>query len=143
MSFTENETEVRSYIRIHYTSETAKDYTDGLTKAKTLPQLQEHVETYLRVANDAYQVTKGMTKPEFIEWRSGLAKERKGEFAGEPFALKYGAVLMPEILMRVSMVADEYKVPWGLAYIRLREVGRITEPNRIARWNDPPQDKPT
>ena len=137
MSFTENGTEVRSYIRIHYTSDTLKDYVDGLTKSKTLEDLQAHCQTYQRVADDAFKVIREMKAEDFGTFIKGLRKERKGEFAGEEWAEKYGAVLMPEILMRVGIVADEYQVPWGCAYIRLKDVGRITEPNRIARWNEP------
>lgn len=137
MTFTENGTEVRSYIRIHYTSDTLKDYVDGLSNAKRLADLQTHVQTYQRVADDAFKITRDMKADDFGSWRRGLVKERKGEFAGEEWAEKYGAVLMPEILMKVGMIADQYVVPWGCAYIRLRDVGRITEPNKIARWNEP------
>lgn len=140
MSYTDNETEVRSYIRIHYVSDTLKDYVDGLTNAKTLQTLQTHVETYQKVAHDAFEVTRGMNDPDFITWKLGLTEERKGKFAGEAWAEKYGAVLMPEILMRVGIVADQYQVPWGCAYIKLREVGRIVETNRIARWVEPSSD---
>lgn len=137
MTFTENGTEVRSYIRIHYTSDTLKDYVDGLSNAKRLADLQTHVQTYQRVADDAFKITRDMKAEDFGVWRRGLSKERKGEFAGEEWAEKYGAVLMPEILMKVGMIADQYGAPWGCAYIRLRDVGRITEPNKIARWNEP------
>ena len=137
MSFTENGTEVRSYIRIHYTSDTLKDYVDGLTKSKTLEDLQAHCQTYQRVADDAFKVTRDMKAEDFGAFIKGLRKERKSEFAGEEWAEKYGAVLMPEILMKVGVIADKYMVPWGCAYIRLRDVGRITEPNRVARWNEP------
>lgn len=137
MSFAEGGTEVRGYIRIHYTSDTCADYCAGLTKAKTLEALQTHVETYRRVADDAWKVVKEMDAPAFLRFLSGLRKERKGEFAGEEWASKYMAVLMPEILMRVSMVADQYGAPWGCAFIRLKEAGRITESSNVARWVEP------
>lgn len=33
---------------------------------------------------------------------------------------------MPEKIIYVSMVANEFKIPWGAAYIRLRERGIIS-----------------
>lgn len=139
MSFTENETEVRSYIRISYTSETPKDYSAGLSKCKTLDQLREHVQTYRRIADDAWQIVKDMEQPAFLELLRGLRKERKGEFAGEEWAEKYMAVMLPEILFRVSAVAVQYGAPWGCAYIRLKEAGRIVESSNVAKWVEPPE----
>lgn len=137
MSFTENETEVRSYIRIGYISETPKDYSVGLSKCKTLAALREHVETYRRVADDAWQIVKDMEQPAFLELLRGLRKERNGEFAGDEWAEKYMDVMLPEILFRVSAVAVQYGTPWGCAYIRLKEAGRIEERNNIAHWIEP------
>jgi hypothetical protein len=137
MSTEEGGTEVRSYIVIGYTSETPQDYSAGLSKCKTLGQLREHVQTYRRVADDAWQIVKDMEQPAFLELLSGLRKERKGEFAGEEWAEKYMNIMLPEILFRVGAVAVQYGTPWGCAYIRLRDVGRIVERNRIARWVDP------
>jgi len=31
------------------------------------------------------------------------------------------ALIMPERIIRVSITADQFKVPWGLAYIRMKE----------------------
>jgi hypothetical protein len=140
MSFAEGGTEVRSYIRIHYTSDTCADYCKGLTAAKTLEALQNHVQTYQRVADDAWKVVKDMGQPAFLSFLNGLRRERRGHFAGEEWAEKYGAVLMPEILMRVSMVANMFGAPWGCAYLQLRAAEKIVERDNVARWNDPPAE---
>ena len=36
--------------------------------------------------------------------------------------MKYGAIAMPELMMRVSMVAVRFYAPFGTAFIRLREL---------------------
>ena len=140
MSVTENETEVHSYIRIGYVSETPKDYSAGLSKCKTLAALRDHVQTYRRVADDAWQVVKDMELPAFLELQAGLRKERRGKYAGDAWAEKYMNVMLPEILFRVSMVAERFKVPWGCAYIRLKDVGRIVEKSNVAHWIEPTPD---
>ena len=134
MTFAEGGTEVLSHIRIHYTSDTNKDYVDGLTKATTLGELQRHVHTYQRVADDAWKIAQEMDAAAFHEWRTGLRMERKRQFAGEQWAERYGALLMPRVLMEVEMVSNHFKAPWGCAYIRLKEEGIIKEVNHIAQW---------
>jgi hypothetical protein len=108
-----------------------------LTAAKTLDALQSHVQTFRRVADDAWQVAQAMDEKSFLSFVNGVRRERRGHFAGAEWAEKYGAILMPSVLMRVSMVADQFKVPWGCAYIRLRDVGRISEQGNVARWIEP------
>lgn len=119
---------------ISYTSDQAADYTAGLTACKTLPDLVEFLGQYRAVFSDALDAAPN-TDEEFHEFRAGLLRERRGQFAGEEWATKYGAILMPELGMRVSMVANQFHVPWGCAYIRLASAGRIKHgPDGIARW---------
>lgn len=108
-------------------SEQPKDYAEALSGAATLEALLKVVEAWQEVASDALIVVKGMTPADFKEWRRGLAMERKGQFAGMDFQEKYAAVTMPERMFKVSIMALEYKVPWGLMYLRLKESGKLEE----------------
>lgn len=110
---------------INYMSEQPEDYAKALTDADTLPKLVKTLDEWERVAADARKVVHSMTAEDFATWRDGLAKERKGDFAGEEWALKYGVVTMPEVLFKVSLIAQQYGVPWGCAYIRLRDSGNL------------------
>lgn len=74
-------------------------------------------------APDAIVVARRMTEEEFPAFREGLLKERKGSFAGEDWADKYLAILLPERMMHASILANEMKVPWGLAFLRCQEAG--------------------
>lgn len=112
---------------VTYTSEQPKDYAEALSGASTLDELVKVAEAWQEVASDALAIVKGMTPADFEQWRSGLAKERKGNFAGMEFQNRYAVVLMPERLFKVSMMALEFSVPWGLMYLRLKETGRLDE----------------
>ncbi len=104
-----------------YGAECASDYAANLTIADTLDRLRELVENYKRLAKDAIPVVAGMTADDFSAFRDGLKEERRGRFAGDAWCERFGAVLMPQPMMNVSIVADQFKVPFGVAWIRCQE----------------------
>src|SRR5688500_12702503 len=97
-------------------------YAAMLPKCATLDELRAHVLAYEDIAIDAAEVVHAMTKADFREWQIGLKKERRGKFAGEDFVRRFGAVLMPQPMLRITMIADEYGVPFVVAHHRLKEV---------------------
>lgn len=102
--------------------EVPEAYSTMLADCETLEQLEAHVKSYEQYALDAIQVVRQMTKNDFLEWQEGLKKERRGIFAGETFAKKYGAVLIPQPMMTIALIANQYQVPFYVAYRRLQEV---------------------
>lgn len=110
---------------IHYTSEQPADYAKALSDADTLAKLREVVADWKDLAADAVEVVEGMSEADFKSFRKGMAKERRGIFAGEKFAIKYGAVQLPAALFKISILAVQYHVPWGLMYTRLKETGNL------------------
>lgn len=113
-------------MKITYVSNNAADYVKGLKAAQSLEALRDFVKQQRFIANDAY---KAVSADDF-EWQEfcrGRALENKSEYAGDEWAKRFGAVLMPEILIRVGIVAHTYGVPWGCAYIRMRDEGMIRE----------------
>lgn len=115
--------------------ELPQQYSKALTDATTLPKLRETVRLYGEVAFDAVQVVESMSDGDFIDWRAALQKERKGIFMGEDAAARFMPVLLPEVMFRISEVAHRFKVPWGLAYCRLKDVGRLKIKDGIAELN--------
>lgn len=109
---------------ITYISEQPKDYSDALTACKTLDELQQTLNSYRTIASDAVEAIPKNQK-EFAQFRAGLRKERKGQFAGEDWAETFMSIVMPEVMFKVSMMASRFMVPWGCAYIRMKEVGAI------------------
>ena len=117
---------------ITYVSDQLKDYVDALSKVKTLAELRALTDDYAEIAGDAKVIADAMADTDFPAFLTGIKKERRGKFAGENFAEKYGPVLMPEILFRTSLVANKYFVPWGCAYIRMKESATGTDDQRSA-----------
>ena len=118
-------------MRISYQTEPVRPYQDAIAGARNREELRDAIEPYLQVADDAMKATNDM---DWAEWTRGLKSERKGKYAGDEWAERYGAILMPEVMFKVSIVAEQFKVPWGLAYIRLRDVGKLKETkDHIAR----------
>lgn len=112
--------------KITYISENDKDYVAGLKQAQTFDAVYAHLKDWKFLAKDAWNVISRLDF-DWNEFQRGRLLEAKGQFAGDEWCEKYGAILMPELLLKVTMFAHQYTVPWGLAYIRLRDAGRLIE----------------
>lgn len=123
-------------MEITYISECDRDYARLLALQDTRAKLRKFLQTYRRVADDAYQVSLGMSLGDFRQFRDGLAQERRGKFAGENFVKRYGPVLMPRVLFEVSMIATEFHAPWGCAFLQMVKAGRIVEVDDVAKIVD-------
>ncbi|HTG95783.1 MAG TPA: hypothetical protein VL866_24495 [Pyrinomonadaceae bacterium] len=121
--------------RITYISEQDRDYAKSLKAAQTHDALKAHVSAWRSVADDAFKQVAAESF-DFAEFQEGRKKESRNEYAGDGWAMKYGAILMPEIMIRVCVVAQQYGAPWGCAYIRLKEAGVIDDSSGIAVWKE-------
>lgn len=99
-------------------------YAKGLRSCKNKKELREFLFHWTAFAYDAGMAVEQDTFI-FSEYKKGLVMESSGKFAGEEWGDKYGAIIMPNVLFQVSMVAQQYKVPWGLAFIRMEETGLL------------------
>ena len=120
---------------ITYTSDQGVDYTHAISKAKTLADLRSVCLAYRLLVADAREIVDKMTEADFKEWRKVLRLERKGKFSGLDMVEKYGALLIPGVIFQVALMAGELKAPWGLVYIRCKEVGLLEEKQGIAIWH--------
>lgn len=112
--------------RISYVEEDpARRYGAELDGALTLEELRKVLDGWKTLAPDARKLARQLTPAEFADWRRGLAEERAGRFAGERWAQRYTVLLMPARMWRTSMTAMGYHVPWGTAWIRLKELGEL------------------
>lgn len=110
---------------ITYMSEQPEDYAKALTGCRSADEVRVVTAAYESIAADAKAIADTMDDAAFRRFKRGMNKERKGEFAGEKFALEFGAVLMPEVMLKVGMIAAQFGAPWGCAYIRLKEMGKL------------------
>lgn len=102
-------------------SETDKEYIREVRACKSLSELREITERYKAVAKDAYAITTKMTEPEFVEF----CKLRSKFNPSLKWMEKYGAILLPKILTEVGLVATTYHVPFGVAYLRMKELNKL------------------
>jgi hypothetical protein len=108
-------------LEIGYQSQTDEEYVKAIRKCNSLNSLRRVVTKYRELAEDAYTVCKTMTEPEFIEFREGLKKETEGIYIGDEWTIKYGAVVLPAEILKAGLIACEFNVPFGCAYIRMKE----------------------
>lgn len=112
--------------RIGYvTDDPTPDYNRGLDAAGSPAELRAFLKGWPTLAPDARKCARTLRDDNWQRWRDGLAKERKGEFAGEAWAEEFGDILMPGRMLRTSMVMNQFVVPWGLAWKRLDETGLL------------------
>jgi hypothetical protein len=105
-----------------WTAETEEDYRKAIETATTPKELQKAIEGFGDLAEDALAAAKKISKTDFLSFRKGLQRERDGVFAGKAWNKKFGAILLPKVMLEVSMLAVKYKVPFGTAYNRLKLV---------------------
>jgi hypothetical protein len=108
---------------VQYLTDAPARWKDALDSALTLERLTETLFEWRELCPDAWE-GRPINGEEFTEWRKGLDMERgrpgkRQRFAGPAWADRYGAILLPGELLRVALFADQYKCPWGTAYIRL------------------------
>lgn len=113
-------------VVVSYTSDYLKEYAVGLNECKSRQRLNEFLEHWLHFASDAY-AARPTNEVEFKQFVRGLRSERKGRYAGDEWALRFGAILMPDLMFQVATIAVKFGVPWGLAFIRMQETGLITQ----------------
>lgn len=112
--------------RISYgTDDPTARYTEGIVRAKNPTALRHFLAEWPTLAPDARVAATGIKSADWPEWRRGLEAERQGVFAGESWAERYGPILVPARMLRTSLVAERFMVPWGVAWIRLRETGML------------------
>jgi hypothetical protein len=119
-------------MRIGYLTDPVKGYVDGVRAATTLAELQAHIRKHRRIAVDALCVADRMTAEDFVEFRKGLPKVRRPFKGFELWTTRYGALVLPIVMLEVSMIADQFKAPWGCAFIRAKEEGLIVERDGLA-----------
>lgn len=119
---------------ITYISEQDKDYTNAIKLAVKKPEtLLSVLREWEPIAWDALDLFVSFDKKRLKKFLEDEKKERSGKFSENPDC---AIILMPEIMFRVSIVANKFTAPWGTAFIRLKENGTIENKNGRYFWND-------
>ena len=105
-------------IEISYLTEISEPYTNGLNKCSSRKELLEFVGDWKEIAYDAFeQVISNDFSWE--EYQKMLQIERKGKYSGDEMAKKYGAILMPEIVLFIGLKAIQFHAPEGTVFTGL------------------------
>jgi len=128
-------------MRIQHLSEPVKEYIKSIDEAKNKTELIRAIKRFKLVANDALEFVKkeDFNFDEFKEGRlkdqRSIIEKRDGWDGCEEWTNKYGCVILPEVMLMVSLLANHFCAPWGVAYIQAKSEGTITESGGVATWN--------
>lgn len=122
---------------IGYTSDVPAMYSKEIDSADTLERLVQATARWRLVASDAHDAAAKMGEAEFLLFRRGLRKERRGVYAGDEWCERFGDIIMPAVMLKVGVLAHKVHVPWGCAWNRLKEVGRVEIIDGVASWREP------
>jgi hypothetical protein len=111
--------------QITYLTEPGEAYRKGLDDATSLAELKAHVHAWKALFPDAWKAVGKLTEADFPAFPTAMKRERRKLYMGDEAAERFSAIILPEVLMATLLVADEFSVPWGCAFIRLREAGKI------------------
>jgi hypothetical protein len=103
---------------VYYTTNLDRDYVTALKEVCDGESLVQFLAQWGYWLDDSAKALKSedweTLKPMMDDCRTeGVWPEEKHSVAM--------ALIMPERIMRVSITADQFKVPWGCAYIRMKE----------------------
>jgi len=121
---------------VTYLSECDKEYISELNQCDSLAKLVAHTVKWKPIANDAYEIACYMNYTDWYEFEKGYALEKKNRVhgAGLEWQEKYAAIVLPEILLRVSVIAVQFQVPWGLAFHRLIDAKMLKKSRGVYVW---------
>lgn len=120
-----------------------RDYAKALSTCESADDVRALVQAYRELALDAAEQVEHMTAADFKEFQAGLRKERRGQYAGDVWASKFGAILMPLPMMRITEIAHQFCAPFGVAWFRCRELRPdLLKVDPPAAAPDPPTPEP-
>lgn len=105
----------------YITDDVVENYVKTIRSAKSKQELLLILKSWSWIAQDALEIATQISN--WNEWEHFLKEETRGNYMGDELCLKYGAILLPEKMLNVSMTANHFKTPWGCAYIRMKQEG--------------------
>lgn len=107
------------------TDDPAPAYSKAIRKVKDKAALVKICTFYGEVTSDALLKAMAMDPKDLWRFKRDVkraSKESDLEWCAK-FNLDWGDIVMPRKMMFASLIADQFKVPWGVAWIRAKEEG--------------------
>ena len=93
---------------------------DYAVHAETVATFAKRLSDWLPLFPDASaQIADMAGYGDYQEFREGMQRERDKRFAGEEWAERFGAILVPENAIRATQLSRQLHVPWGAALMRI------------------------
>ena len=103
---------------IDYRSDIVAPYCKAIHACETVADLIEVLKDWEELCPDA--LVRARELPDDETWRWVLTHKKQKRYAAKVTALA-GAILLPELLLHVGMVAMQFHVPDGCAFHRMME----------------------
>jgi hypothetical protein len=123
---------ITSLKDIGYRTEVVEQYAKGLHSCKDWKEVKNYVDKWKFLAQDAVIFTKMCSKK--YDWQMCLKLIKKNNLSKDEkhIVTDIGYIFMPAVIFHVGIMADQFRVPWGCMYIRLKEVGSVLEKKGIS-----------
>lgn len=114
-------------LEIKVNDECMQEYANMFNFGSTLEGLKESIRRWRPIASEAYDELYKMDEAAFKRFRSAMLKERAGQFSGGTLeeATTMLNILMPAVMCEVTIMAQQFHVPWGAAFYRMLDVGLL------------------
>ena len=109
-------------MKITYYSECDTEYVKAVKNCQSLNELKSIVAEYREICEDAYQAVEKMDDTLFEQFCKGRNKRKPSLTWME----MYGAILLPKTILEVGLVACQFHIPFGTAYHRMKDMGKIS-----------------
>jgi hypothetical protein len=107
-------------MNISYYDNCDTDYVKAVKACKTLDELKQIVTDYREIAEDAYTEVEKMDDTLFEQFCKGRNKPNPSMKWME----RFGAVLLPKMILELGLIACQFGVPFGVAYHRVKDMQR-------------------
>jgi hypothetical protein len=112
---------------VSYVDSLDVDYVNGLRACDTLEQLRAFAESWDDLAHDGKVVVDSLDQESFEQFRDGLKNHKRWRSKDriKTWTLRFGAIVLPEVILHVGMIASHFHAPWGTAFNRCVEHGNV------------------
>lgn len=102
-----------------YIDDPCERYVEGMKVIIGAAELRAYLANWPFLAQDAIKQAARLKDKDVLD----MQKNRNVDSEGERVAKRYGCILIPERMLILTQISDQFKAPAGAVYIRLWETG--------------------
>lgn len=105
-------------MEITYETDLFSQYKADFDLCHDLQSLRSLIDKYKAVSPDLADV-KMENSGDYEDFMKGLNSDRQGWYPGYKWCKKYGSLVIPINILQAQLTANEFGVPWGVAYLQI------------------------